>query len=192
MVSKITDRTIYQLKITLKEIRPPIWRRVQVPSSTTLSQLHLIIQAAMGWWNCHLHQFSIQGIDYGEPQPEYGLDMRDEKRVKLNQVVQREKAKFLYLYDFGDSWEHSILVEKVLPREPEVSYPLCVKGKRACPPEDCGGPWGYAEFLEAIQNPEHPEHESFVEWIGGEFNSEACDLDEINQRLADPEGNICG
>ncbi len=191
MVSKITDRTIYQLKITLKEIRPPIWRRVQVPSSTTLSQLHLIIQAAMGWWNCHLHQFSIQGIDYGEPQPEYGLDMRDEKRVKLNQVVQREKAKFLYLYDFGDSWEHSILVEKVLPREPEVSYPLCVKGKRACPPEDCGGPWGYAEFLEAIQNPEHPEHESFVEWIGGEFNSEACDLDEINQRLANPEESIC-
>ncbi len=185
MVSKITDQTIYQLKITLKDIRPPIWRRVQVPSSTTLSQLHLIIQAAMGWWNCHLHQFSIQGIDYGEPQPEYGLDLRDEKRVKLNQVVQQEKSKFLYLYDFGDSWEHSILVEKVLPREPEVSYPLCVKGKRACPPEDCGGPWGYAEFLEAIQDPEHPEHESFVEWIGGEFNSEACDLHEINQRLAD-------
>ena len=191
MVSKITDQTIYQLKITLKDIRPPIWRRVQVQSSTTLSQLHLIIQAAMGWWNCHLHQFSIQGIDYGEPQPEYGLELRDEKRVKLNQVVQREKAKFLYLYDFGDSWEHSILVEKVLPREPEVSYPLCVKGKRACPPEDCGGPWGYAEFLEAIQNPEHPEHESFVEWIGGEFNSEACDLHEINQRLANPEESIC-
>ena len=119
------------------------------------------------------------------------MELRDEKRVKLNQVVQREKAKFLYLYDFGDSWEHSILVEKVLPREPEVSYPLCVKGKRACPPEDCGGPWGYAEFLEAIQNPEHPEHESFVEWIGGEFNSEACDLDEINQRLANPEESIC-
>ncbi len=188
MASKITERTIYQLKITLKDIRPPIWRRVQVPSSTTLSQLHLIIQAAMGWWNCHLHQFSIQGIDYGEPQPEYGLDLRDEKRVKLNQVIQREKAKFHYIYDFGDSWEHSILVEKVLPREPAVSYPLCVKGKRACPPEDCGGPWGYAEFLEAIQDPEHPEHESFVEWIEGEFNSEACDLDEINQRLADDGG----
>ena len=185
MTSKIADQTVYQLKITLKGIRPPIWRRVQVYSSTTLSRLHLIIQATMGWWNCHLHQFSIDGIDYGESQPEYDFDVRDEKRVKLSQVVAGEKSKFLYTYDFGDSWDHEILVEKVLLSDPEVSYPMCLKGKRACPPEDCGGPWGYAEFLEAIQNPSHPEHEDLLEWIGGSFEPEACDLDKINQRLAE-------
>ena len=179
------SKTIYQLKISLRDIRPPIWRRVQVQSSITLSQLHLIIQAAMGWYNCHLHSFSIQGIDYGKFDPEYGLDMEDENKAKLNQVVTQEKSKFSYTYDFGDGWEHSILVEKILPKEPKVSYPLCIKAKRACPPEDCGGAWGYIEFLEAIQNPQHPEHESFQEWIGGNFDSEACDLQEINQRLAE-------
>ncbi len=107
--------------------------------------------------------------------------------MKLNQVIKQEKSKFSYTYDFGDSWEHSILVEKIWPKEPKVSYPLCLKAKRACPPEDCGGAWGYMEFLEAIQNPQHPEPENFLEWIGGNFNSELCDLNEINQRLSDPE-----
>lgn len=183
----MSKQTVYQLKITLRDIKPPIWRRVQVKSSVTLSQLHLIIQGAMGWWDCHLHQFSIQGIDYGEPDPDYSLDMEDEKKVKLNQVIKQEKSKFFYIYDFGDGWEHEILVEKVLPIEAKVSYPVCIKAKRACPPEDCGGAWGYADFLEAIHNPTHPDHESFLEWIEGDFDSEACDLHEINQRLADSE-----
>ena len=184
MARKTTHKTIYQLKISLRNIRPPIWRRVQVESSTTLSQLHLIIQAAMGWYNYHLHSFSIQGIEYGEPQPDYGLDIQDERKVKLNQVIKSEKAKFFYTYDFGDSWEHSILVEKILPLDPKISYPLCIKAKRACPPEDCGGAWGYMEFLEAIQNPQHPEHEDSLEWVEGSFDSEQCSLEEINQRLA--------
>ena len=187
MPSKSTNQTIYQLKITLRDIRPPIWRRVQVKSSTKLSQLHLMIQAAMGWYNCHLHQFSIEGVDYGEPEPDYGLDMQDEKKVKLSSVIKSEKAKFFYIYDFGDSWEHSILVEKILPIDTKVSYPLCIKAKRACPPEDCGGAWGYLEFLEAIKDPTHPEHESFLEWVEGSFDSEFCDLQEINQRLAEFE-----
>jgi hypothetical protein len=187
MPSKSTNQTIYQLKITLRDIRPPIWRRVQVKSSTKLSQLHLMIQAAMGWYNCHLHQFSIEGVDYGEPEPDYGLDMQDEKKVKLSSVIKSEKAKFFYIYDFGDSWEHSILVEKILPLDPKASYPLCIKAKRACPPEDCGGAWGYLEFLEAIKDPTHPEHESFLEWVEGSFDSEFCDLQEINQRLAEFE-----
>ena len=181
------SKTIYQLKISLRDIRPPIWRRVQVQSSTTFSQLHLIIQAAMGWYNCHLHSFSIQGIEYGKPNPDYGLDLRDENKAKLNQVIKQEKSKFSYTYDFGDSWEHTILVEKILPQEPKVSYPLCIKAKRACPPEDCGGAWGYMEFLEAMQNPTHPEHQNFQEWIGGNFDSEFYDLQEINQRLNDFE-----
>jgi Plasmid pRiA4b ORF-3-like protein len=185
MPSKTTNKTIYQLKITIRDIRPPIWRRVQVHSSITLSQLHLIIQAAMGWYNYHLHSFSIEGIDYGIPEPNYGLDIRDENQVKLGSVVKCEKSKFFYTYDFGDSWEHSILVEKILPLDQKVSYPLCIKAKRACPPEDCGGAWGYLEFLEAIQNPSHPEHESFLEWVEGSFDSEQSDLYEINQRLSE-------
>ncbi|MDJ0712910.1 MAG: plasmid pRiA4b ORF-3 family protein [Prochloraceae cyanobacterium] len=190
MTSKKNEPTVYQLKITLRYIKPPIWRRVQVQSSTTLSHLHLIIQAAMGWYNCHLHQFSIQGIEYGQLEPNYGFEdeeLRDEKLVQLNQVVKQEKSKFFYTYDFGDDWSHEILVEKILPQDPEISYPLCLKAKRACPPEDCGGPWGYAEFLEAIQNPQHSEHENLLEWIGGDFNSEASDLNKINRRLSDPE-----
>ncbi len=179
--------TIYQLKVTIRDIRPPIWRRVRVESSTTLSKLHLIIQAAMGWYNCHLHSFSIDGIEYGNPEPNYGLELRDENKAKLANLIKQEKAKFFYTYDFGDSWEHLILVEKILPKEPKVSYPKCIKAKQACPPENCGGAWGYMEFLEAIQNSTHPEHESYLEWVGGSFDSEFCDLEEVNQRLAEFE-----
>lgn len=184
--NRSNTQTIYQLKITLRDIRPPIWRRVQVPSDITLGQLHWVIQFSMGWTNSHLHSFTIQGIDYGEPMPELGFDemgLRNEGPVKLNRVVGGEKFKFLYLYDFGDSWEHEILVEKVLAADPEIAYPICIKGKRACPPEDCGGPWGYQRFLEAIQDPNHPEHEAMLEWVGGEFDPEDPDLDDIDPRL---------
>jgi len=179
-------QTIYQLKITLKDIRPPIWRRVQVPSDITLDQLHWVIQISMGWTNSHLHSFTIQGIDYGEPTPEFGFDemgLQNEEPVKLSQVIRGEKFKFLYLYDFGDSWEHEILVEKVLEADPEINYPICIKGKRACPPEDCGGAWGYGSFLEAIQDPSHPEHEEMLEWVGGEFDPEDPQLEDIDSRL---------
>ena len=182
--------SIYQLKVTLRDIRPPIWRRIQVESSTTLSKFHLIIQAAMGWYNCHLHSFSVDGIEYGNPEPSYGLELRDESKAKLSSLIKQEKAKFFYTYDFGDSWEHSILLEKILPKDPKASYPTCIKVKRACPPEDCGGAWGYMEFLEAIQNPDHPEHENFLGWIGGSFDSEFCDLKEVNQRLAEFESYV--
>jgi len=178
-----TSKTVYQLKITLKDARPPIWRRVQVASEKTLGKLHQVIQEAMGWTNSHLHAFLIGGEEYGQPMPEYDFDVKNEQRVKLSQIITGEKFKFLYTYDMGDSWEHEILVEKVLPADLQVRYPVCITGKRACPPEDCGGVWGYAEFLEAIQNPDHPEHESMLEWIGGEFDSEFFDLDAINRML---------
>lgn len=185
---KAVPKTVYQLKVSLKGIRPPIWRRIQVLGSTTLQELHFIVQAVMGWENAHLHQFTIDGIDYGQPVPDPipGLDsdIRNEKTFTLAQVVTGEKFKFLYVYDFGDDWEHEILVEKVLPLDPKVSYPVCLKGKRACPPEDCGGPWGYADFLAAIQDPSRPEHEEMLEWIDGGFDPEAFDLDESNQWLA--------
>lgn len=176
-----SNQTVYQLKITLKNIRPPIWRRIQVLSSTTLEQLHLIVQEVMGWDNYHMHSFSVAGIDYGQPQPEFNV--RSEKTVKLSQVVKGEKSKFFYTYDFGDSWEHEILVEKELLSTPDTNYPVCITGKRACPPEDCGGSWGYAELLEIIRDPSHPEYEERMEWVGESFNPDTFDINDVNQRL---------
>jgi hypothetical protein len=176
---------IYQIKITLVGSKPPIWRRLLVRSDTKLGKLHYIIQAAMGWWDEHLHQFIVGGMFYGLPIPEYGDDpeLRDERRVKLSQIVAGAGFKLRYEYDFGDDWMHEVLVEKILPPEPGQSYPVCIKGRRACPPEDVGGMWGYADFLEAIRDPEHPEHEEYVEWIGDDFDSEAFDLEAVNAAL---------
>jgi hypothetical protein len=158
-----TDTSIYQLKITLNGIRPPVWRRIQVSSNIGLPRFHDMIQIVMGWGDYHLHQFIIDGEYYGVPHPDYGLEMKNESRVKLNQVMFAEKDKFVYEYDFGDSWEHIILLEKILPPVSGVDYPVCLKGKRACPPEDCGGIWGYESLLETIQNPAHPEYEEMLE-----------------------------
>ena len=176
---------IYQIKVTLDESKPPIWRRLLVPSNITLEKFHYMLQVAMGWTNSHLHQFIVGQTYFGEPHPDYGFKMRDERDVKLNQVVTGEGFKFRYEYDFGDSWLHNLLVEKVLEPEPGQQYPVCIKGKRACPPEDVGGVWGYEGFLEAIRNPDHSEHEMYVEWIGGEFDPEEFDLDETNEILRD-------
>jgi hypothetical protein len=181
---KQTGDHVYQLKISLKGARPPIWRRVQVAGDITLGQLHQIIQASMGWYDSHLHLFQVGRMEYGQPAPEDDFDIDDEDSITLNQVTRREKFKFAYTYDFGDSWDHEILVEKILPADPETRYPVCIKGKRACPPEDCGGVWGYAEFLEAIQDPEHSEHDSMLEWVGDDFDPEYFDLEEVNQALS--------
>lgn len=178
--------TVYQLKITLRDIRPPIWRRVHVRASEQLEHLHYVAQISMGWTNSHLHSFTIQGVDYGVPMPDLGFDdlgLKDESKVRLGKLIPGEKFKFSYLYDFGDSWEHEILVEKVLKADPEVDYPVCIKAKRACPPEDCGGTWGYQDFLTAIQDPKNSEHEAMLEWVGGAFDPEAVDLDEVNHEL---------
>jgi hypothetical protein len=173
---------IYQIKVTLAGSKPPIWRRILVPGDVNLQKLHDIIQVVMGWTNSHLHQFIVGQTTYGEPHPDYGHEMRDERRVKLSQIA-RAEAKFRYEYDFGDSWLHDLLVEKILPPEPGQRYPVCVKGKRACPPEDVGGVWGYEVFLEAIRNPDHPEHEMYLGWIGGGFDPEAFDLEGTNEIL---------
>ena len=175
---------IYQIKVTLKDSKPPIWRRIQVPCNITLAELHRILQAVMGWWDYHLHQFIVGRTYYGVPHPDYDdyVDMRDESQVRLNQIVD-EGSKFVYEYDFGDSWEHVLLVEKALEPEPGQAYPVCIKGKRARPPEDVGGVWGYEEFLEAIGDPDHPEHDDYLEWVGGEFDPEEFDLDAANEAL---------
>ena len=179
MPSQKSAPSVYQLKVTLKHSKPPIWRRLQVTADTTLYELHIVLQVAMGWTDSHLHQFIAHGQYYSDPL--FELDVIDESRARLSQLVTGIKDKFIYEYDFGDSWEHEILVEKVLTPEAKTHYPRCVKGKRACPPEDCGGVWGYEDFLEAIQDHDHPVHEDLLEWIGGEFDPEAFDVDEVNQ-----------
>ncbi len=174
--------TVYQLKITLKGIRPPIWRRVIVPDFMTLQDLHSVIQAVMGWYDYHLYAFDINGVEYGKPTD--WDEVEDAGKVSLKQVITREKMKFNYTYDFGDDWEHQILVENILQPEPSMAYPRCIGGRRACPPEDCGGVWGYAEFLEAISNPDHPEHETMLEWIGEEFDPAEFSVDDANEALS--------
>lgn len=175
--------TVHQLKITLRGTSPPVWRRVQVRSSTTLGELHRVIQMAMGWEDCHLHEFDVGGTRYGTDDGEgWGPPPKDEWRSKLARVAPAG-SRFRYEYDFGDSWEHDVAVEKVLPAEPTTVYPVCLAGRRACPPEDCGGVWGYSEMLAALDDPDHKEHESHLEWVGGVFDSEAFDPGEVNTRL---------
>jgi hypothetical protein len=174
--------TVYQLKITLRDVKPPVWRRVEV-KDCSLADLHDVIQICMGWDGGHLHAFEIGGEQYSAPDLDGATDAEDASKVKLSKVVGWGIKKFTYTYDFGDNWEHVIEVEKELPAEPGVAYPRCVAGKRACPPDDCGGPWGYADFLEAIQDPKHPEHEELLEWAGGEFDPEHFDIEAVNEEL---------
>ena len=180
---KKTDVPIYQLKITLMDSKPPIWRRVLVPSDIPLSRLHRIIQAAMGWSDYHLHQFIVGDIYSGVPEHDDWHEVKDERRARLNQIAPTEKSRFIYEYDFGDDWLHAVQVESILAPDPTRKLPVCIKGRRACPPEDVGGFGGYANFLEALNDPGHSEHELYTQWIGGEFDPEACDLDDINARL---------
>jgi hypothetical protein len=173
---------VYQLKITLRDIKPPIWRRVQVKNGS-LAKLHDIIQTCMGWTNSHLHSFEIGGESYSEPDPDGMMETEDERKVQLSQLAAQGVKKFTYTYDFGDTWEHSIQIEKTLDAEPGVRYPRCIAGKRACPPEDCGGPWGYGALLDALGNPQHEQHEEMLEWIGGEYDPEQFDLEAVNEEL---------
>jgi Plasmid pRiA4b ORF-3-like protein len=175
----------YQVKITLEHISPPVWRRVLVKSETTLETLHRIIQTVMLWDGGHLHEFEINRLRYGSWDEDFGTDSDyDEAETRLFEVLGQVNAKGQYEYDFGDSWRHEILIEKVLEFDDTVAYPLCVDGRRAGPPDDCGGPWGYSETLEALSNPEHPEHEERLEWFGEGFEPEVFDLEAVNQGLA--------
>jgi hypothetical protein len=177
--------SIYQLKISLKGLQPPIWRRIQIPGDISLFKLHFLIQIAMGWTNSHLHEFIIDNQSYGSPEDdEWGSrGTRDENKYQLEQVIPGKGIQFIYLYDFGDGWEHTIQVEDILDCQEDLHYPTCLGGKRACPPEDVGGIGGYAYFLEAIQDPQHPEHEDYLAWIGDEFDPEAFDRERFDAEL---------
>lgn len=212
-------RHIYEVRITLNGSKPPIWRKLAVPSDIILGDLHDVIQITMGWTNSHMHRFRLRDkglkpspqeiaqrvrqddfdeafldrmggqrvfvtkvTPWGEPTD---MEGENEDAVTLDEVCPKVKSKMIYEYDFGDGWEHTIEVQKIVEPEPGVEYPICLAGKKACPPEDCGGIWGYYEFLETIVDPDHEDHEDMLEWLGDDFDADAFDLEEVNAILTE-------
>jgi len=173
---------IYQLKILLKESKPLIWRRCLVPGNFTLEKLHKVIQIVMGWGNAHLHEFRVGDVSYSEPDADLGEHVKDQKKVTLSEIAPKDRTQFTYLYDFGDSWSHEIIIEKIIPWQKKIQYPHCIDGERACPPEDCGGIWGYKDLLRALKNPKTQEQKELVEWVG-DFNPLLFDVNDINTEL---------
>jgi Plasmid pRiA4b ORF-3-like protein len=187
MIMPIDNRagaSLYQLKITLLYVEPVVWRRVVVCSDMTLDRMDRVIQTAMGWTNSHLHQFRVGRTYYKIIDPEFDDDKTlPEKRYTVRDLAPSVKSKFFYEYDFGDNWEHEVLLEKTLPMDPNFKHPVCLDGANACPPEDCGGTTGYGEFLYAMAHPECEEHEQMKEWIGGEWDASRFDLGAVNASL---------
>lgn len=174
--------TVHQLKVTIVGTKPPVWRRVVVPSRTSLAELHDVVQAVFGWWDYHLHEFEIGGARYGTDDGEGWDPPRDERRARLDKLAP-VGSSFTYTYDFGDNWCHKVTVEKVSPADPAVTYPACTGGRRACPPEDCGGVWGYARLLAVLADPADEEHASMLEWVGGPFDPDEFDPSAFAENL---------
>ena len=179
---------VYQLKITLLGFKPVIWRRIQV-EDCTLDKVHEHVQTAMGWTNSHLHQFRVGKQFYGDPelmQENFEeFNSRDSMTTLLSHILPADgkRFSFFYEYDFGDSWDHEIRFEKVVATTPGGSYPRCTQGERACPPEDCGGVWGYADLLDAISDKHHERHKELLEWLGDSFDPEAFDADAATKEM---------
>jgi hypothetical protein len=176
------SRQIHILKISLVDLPVPVWRRVAVPGGFTLDRVHRVIQLAMGWQNCHLHSFEIGGAQYGVPDPDGMLEMRDELEHRLDAVTSKD-ARFSYVYDFGDWWEHRVEVEDVIAADADADYPACLDGEGACPPEDVGGAYGYEQFLAALDSPSHPKHAEMLEWVGRPFDPDAFDPGAVTPLL---------
>jgi hypothetical protein len=174
---------IYDLEVALIGPKPRIWRRVRVTDDASLQTLHSILQATMGWMNSHLYQFEIAERHFSDPDPTVDDEMEDARRVRLRDLPLREGSRFSYVYDFGDWWEHDIVVEAIAPMAADERVPCCTAGSRACPPEDVGGIPGYEEFLAALRNPRHPEHAALSEWAPPGFDPEAFDLAQIDRLL---------
>jgi Plasmid pRiA4b ORF-3-like protein len=177
---------IVQIKVKLLGVsKPPVWRQLQLRADTRLDQLHEILQAALGWENYHMHVFSFGEEEFGVRDPELGH--ADERQVTLGELTDIG-VRFRYTYDFGDDWEHEILVEELLDPDPDIHYPILVASKGACPPEDCGGTWGYANLKETLADPSHAEHQDTLESLGindaSEFDPTAVPTDDIDYELA--------
>jgi hypothetical protein len=179
--------TIARLKITLDDVKPAVLRRIEVPFDIRLDRLHLILQAAVGWTNSHLYEIRARGVRWSTPFPDQdaGGDFLDARKVGLSEVLEDAGTKTLnYLYDFGDGWEHTIKIERLIDPEASTLYPRLIEAKGRCPPEDIGGPWGYAEFLEAIADPKHERHRELKEWFADDFNPHVVDLDWLAEDVA--------
>jgi len=189
-------KKIYRIKIALKESKPRIWRRLLVQPDLLLSDFHKIIQTSMGWTNSHLHQFIKNQTYYSMRMPENDLwdEMNDVdyKKMKISDLLKNEKEKITYEYDFGDSWYHDVILEKILPVDEKLKYPVCLAGKMNCPPEDCGGVWGYSDMLEILKQPDHEEYDSYIEWLGGPFDPEHFDKDIVNEMLREEDFGCIG
>jgi len=180
--------TIARLKITLDSVKPVVLRRVEVPFDIRLDRLHLTIQAAMGWTNSHLYEILAGGVGWSTPYPDadWASDFLDARKARLGDIIEDIGSKTLkYLYDFGDGWEHTIKIERLIDRESGILYPRLIKATGHCPPEDVGGPWGYAEFLDAIANPTHERHREFKEWFVDDFNPHVVDVDSLSVELTE-------
>ena len=173
---------LYELKVELRDIDPPVWRMLQVPGRISLHDLHLVLQTAMVWRNYHLYMFHAGPKRYSEANSEWGLEIQDSVRTTLEEVVSEENRSFLYEYDMGDGWMHEITLQRVLSARGR-ERPRCTGGARACPPEDCGGVGGYEDFLKAISDPKHEEHFAMLKWAGGKFDPEEFDAEVVDAAL---------
>jgi hypothetical protein len=174
-----------QLRIELREVQPRVWRRILVPENITLSKLHVALNWAMGWHGGHLHEYEIARQRYGIPDPDWpDGGMTDERRIRLKPMLTDGLRRFRYIYDLGDYWEHDVTVEDLIVPTASTPAVRCLAGENACPPEDVGSAAGYAEFLAAIADPAHEDHDTMLQWIGGSFDPAAFDLDAVNARLA--------
>jgi hypothetical protein len=182
-----SNDVIVQIKVKLLGVtKPPVWRRLQLRADTSLDHLHEMLVAAFGWQDYHMHCFSSGPEEFGVPDPELGFI--DERHVTLGELIGGVGDRLRYAYDFGDDWQHEIVVEELLDPDPEIHYPVLVAAKGACPPEDCGGPWGYAELKDILTNPSHEQHQDMLDWLGlnhaSEFHPAAVATDDIEEDLA--------
>jgi hypothetical protein len=178
---------IARLKITLDDVKPPVVRRIEVPLGIRLDRLHAALQVVLGWTNSHLWEFRAGGSGWGVPDLDggFGTEPHDAKKATLFGVLEDAGARSIgYLYDFGDGWEHTIKIERIVDAEPGALYPRLIDAVGRCPPEDIGGPWGYMEFLEAIADPKHERHTEMTEWHPADFDPNALDISHVEQQLA--------
>ena len=171
----MTADSIARLKITLDNVKPTVLRRIEVPLGIPLDRLHLVIQVAMGWTDSHLYEIRAGDVGWGIPDPDWGGGSLDARKARLVDVQDVGVKTFKYLYDFGDGWQHTIKIEHIADATPGAAYPRLIDATGRCPPEDVGGPWGYAEFLEAITDPKHLRHAELTEWVGDAFDPDAVD-----------------
>ena len=185
----VAPASAYQLKVTLLHSQPPIWRRFQVESAVTLQRMHRLLQIVMGWTDSHMHGFRVpQPGQRGARQQFLPIEEAGEKSTLLGDLLHRPKDRVIYEYDFGDSWEHDIVLEEIVARSSTVRYPIVLSGRGACPPDDVGGIPGYYHFLEAIKDPKHPDHEDMVAWGGEDFDPARFDVQAVNRAIHGARG----